>query len=187
MPRTEYALPVYYLLAPSEASSNLAHYDGVRYGYRTPGDVDLIEMFQKTRDEGFGPEVKRRVMLGTYALSAGYYDAYYRKAQQVRTLIARDFERAWERVDVILTPSVPSVAFELGAKADPLEMYLNDIYTIPANLAGLPAISVPCGFKGGLPIGLQMIGRAFEEGTLLRAAYTYEQSAEWRRARRRRA
>ncbi len=185
LPHTEYALPVYYLLAPSEASSNLARYDGVRYGYRTPGDVDMTEMFLKTRDEGFGPEVKRRIMLGTYALSAGYYDAYYKKAQQVRTLIARDFARAWEQVDVLVTPSVPTVAFEFGAKTEnPLEMYLNDLYTIPTNLAGLPAVSVPCGFSAeGLPVGLQVIGRHFAEETLLRVAYTYERGTEWHRAR----
>ena len=184
LPHTEYALPVYYLLAPSEASSNLARYDGVRYGYRTPGDVDMVEMFLKTRDEGFGAEVKRRIMLGTYALSAGYYDAYYRKAQQVRTLIARDFERAWEQADLLLTPVVPTLPFEIGAKADdPLAMYLVDIYTIPTNLAGLPAMSLPCGFASGLPIGMQLIGRPFDEETLLRIAYTYEQGTEWHRAR----
>jgi aspartyl-tRNA(Asn)/glutamyl-tRNA(Gln) amidotransferase subunit A len=184
LPHTEYALPVYYLIAPCEASSNLARYDGVRYGYRTPGDVDMIEMFLKTRDEGFGAEVKRRIMLGTYALSAGYYDAYYRKAQQVRTLIIRDFEKAWEQVDALLTPSAPTVAFGIGENVDdPIKMYLNDVCTIPVNLAGLPAISLPCGFSEGLPVGLQLIGRHLEEPTLLRAAYTYEQSNEWHRAR----
>ncbi|MBW3624892.1 MAG: Asp-tRNA(Asn)/Glu-tRNA(Gln) amidotransferase subunit GatA [Armatimonadetes bacterium] len=185
LPHTEYALPVYYLIAPSEASSNLARYDGVRHGYRTPGDVDMIEMYLKTRDEGFGAEVKRRIMLGTYALSAGYYDAYYRKAQQVRTLIARDFERAWEKVDLLLTPSTPTVAFPIGERADdPLAMYLNDIFTIPTNLAGLPALSLPCGFSPeGLPVGLQLIGKAFDEETLFRVGYTYERSTEWHRAR----
>jgi aspartyl-tRNA(Asn)/glutamyl-tRNA(Gln) amidotransferase subunit A len=184
LPHTEYALPVYYLIAPCEASSNLARYDGVRYGYRTPGDVDMIEMFLKTRDEGFGAEVKRRIMLGTYALSAGYYDAYYRKAQQVRTLIIRDFEKAWEQADVLLTPSAPTVAFGIGENVnDPLKMYLNDVCTIPVNLAGLPAISIPCGFSHEMPVGLQLIGRHLDEPTLLRAAYTYEQSNEWYRAR----
>jgi len=180
MPHTEYALPAYYIIAPSECSSNLARYDGVKYGFRTPDDVDMIKMMERTRDQGFGPEVKRRVMLGTYALSAGYYDAYYLKAQKVRTLIKRDFDRAWEKVDVLVTPTSPTVAFELGARtADPLQMYAADICTIPVNLAGLPGISVPCGFVDGLPVGLQIIGKAFDEETILRAAYAYEQHTEW--------
>jgi aspartyl-tRNA(Asn)/glutamyl-tRNA(Gln) amidotransferase subunit A len=184
LPHTEYALPAYYLIAPSEASSNLARYDGVRYGYRTPGDVDMVEMFLKTRDEGFGPEVKRRIMLGTYALSAGYYDAYYRKAQEVRTLIVRDFVKAWERVDLLLTPSSPTVAFKIGENADdPLAMYLNDVCTIPVNLAGLPALSLPCGFSEEMPVGMQLIGKPLDEETLFRVAYSYEQSTEWHLAR----
>lgn len=184
LPHTEYALPAYYLVAPSECSSNLARYDGVRYGYRTPEDVDMIEMFLKTRAEGFGAEVKRRIMLGTYALSAGYYDAYYLKALKVRTLIRQDFERAWEKVDVLATPTSPTVAFPLGAKiADPYQMYLSDVCTIPVNLAGLPALSLPCGFDDGLPVGLQFIAKPFDESTLFRVAYTYEQNTDWHRRR----
>ncbi|HEY3284431.1 MAG TPA: Asp-tRNA(Asn)/Glu-tRNA(Gln) amidotransferase subunit GatA [Armatimonadota bacterium] len=184
LPHTEYALPVYYLVAPSECSSNLARFDGVRYGHRTAQDVDMIDMFLKTRDEGFGPEVKRRIMLGTYALSAGYYDAYYLKAGKVRSLIARDFQRAWEKVDILLTPTSPTVAFEIGAKAnDPMQMYLSDICTIPVNLAGIPALSLPCGFQDGLPIGLQMIAKPFAEETLLRAAFSYEQMNDWHKQR----
>ncbi|MGQ9523758.1 MAG: Asp-tRNA(Asn)/Glu-tRNA(Gln) amidotransferase subunit GatA [Armatimonadota bacterium] len=180
LPHTQYALPAYYIIAPSECSSNLARYDGVKYGFRTADDVDMIKMMERTRDQGFGPEVKRRVMLGTYALSAGYYDAYYLKAQKVRTLIKRDFDRAWEKVDVLVTPTSPTVAFELGARtADPLQMYAADICTIPVNLAGLPGISLPCGFVDGLPVGLQIIGKAFDEETILRAAYAYEQNTEW--------
>ena len=184
MPHTQYALPVYYLIAPSECSSNLARYDGVKYGLRTAQDVDMIAMMEKSRDEGFGPEVKRRIMLGTYALSAGYYDAYYLKAQKVRTLIKRDFDRAWEQFDVLLTPTSPTVAFEIGARvADPLRMYAADLCTIPVNLAGLPAISVPCGFVDGLPVGLQVIGKPFAEETVLQVAYTYEQHTEWHKRR----
>jgi aspartyl-tRNA(Asn)/glutamyl-tRNA(Gln) amidotransferase subunit A len=180
LPHTEYALPVYYIIAPSECSSNLARYDGVKYGFRTEDDVDMITMMERTRDQGFGAEVKRRIMLGTYALSAGYYDAYYLKAQKVRTLIKRDFDRAWEKVDVLVTPTSPTVAFEFGARtADPLQMYAADVCTIPVNLAGLPGISVPCGFVDGLPVGLQIIGKAFDEETILRAAYAYEQNTDW--------
>ena len=182
LPTTDAAIATYYLVATAEASSNLARYDGVKYGLRSKQTKDLLEMYMTTRQEGFGPEVKRRIMLGTYALSAGYYDAYYGKAQAVRTLIRRDFEAAFQEVDLIVTPVMPTPAFKLGEKvADPLQMYLSDIYTISVNLAGIPAISLPCGFsKAGLPIGLQIIGRAFEEETVLRAAHAYEQATMWR-------
>ncbi len=185
LPHTEYAVATYYILATAEASSNLARYDGVRYGYRTPEGRDLLEMYMKTRAEGFGPEVKRRIMLGTYALSAGYYDAFYKKAQQVRTLIKRDFDEAYKAVDVIVTPTAPTPAFRFGEKtADPLQMYLSDIFTISVNLAGIPAISLPGGFsKGGLPIGLQILGRAFDEERVLRVAYTFEQETEFHKRR----
>src|SRR6058998_916615 len=180
LPMTTYAIATYYLIATAEASSNLARYDGVRYGNRAK-EKGLMEMYMKTRQEGFGAEVKRRIMLGTYALSAGYYDAYYGKAQAVRTLIKRDFDEALKEVDVIVTPTMPTPAFKLGEKIqDPLQMYLSDIYTISVNLAGLPAISLPCGLSSGkLPIGLQIIGRPFEEEKVLRAAYAYEQATEW--------
>jgi aspartyl-tRNA(Asn)/glutamyl-tRNA(Gln) amidotransferase subunit A len=185
LPHTKYAVATYYLIAPAEASSNLARYDGVKYGLRAPGGKDLIQMYGRTRAGGFGPEVKRRIMLGTYALSAGYYEAYYGKAQRVRTLIKRDFETAFGKVDLIVTPTSPSAAFRLGEKtADPLEMYLSDIFTISANLAALPAISIPCGFTPrGLPIGLQLIGRALDEAMLLRGAHAYEQATDWHRRR----
>jgi aspartyl-tRNA(Asn)/glutamyl-tRNA(Gln) amidotransferase subunit A len=185
LPHTEYAVAVYYLVATAEASSNLARYDGVKYGYRTPASEHLIDMYMKTRREGFGPEVKRRIMLGTYALSAGYYDAYYLKALKVRTLIREDFTRAFQRCDAIVTPTSPGVAFRFGERmADPLQMYLSDILTISANLAGIPGISVNCGFsKSGLPIGLQIIGKPFDEATLLRMAHAYEQACEWRTRR----
>ena len=181
LPMTQYAVATYYLLATAEASSNLARYDGVKYGYRAAKEKGLLEMYMKTRQEGFGPEVKRRIMLGTYALSAGYYDAYYGKAQAVRTLIKRDFDEAFKDVDVIVTPTMPTPAFKLGEKVqDPLQMYLSDIYTISVNLAGVPAIVVPCGFSSGkLPIGLQIIGRPFEEEKILRTAYAYEQATDW--------
>ena len=180
LPTTDYALAAYYLIAPAEASSNLARYDGVKYGLRAAGGRDLIEMYGRTRAQGFGAEVKRRIMLGTYALSAGYYDAYYGRAQKVRTLVRRDFEAAFARVDVIVAPTTPNVPFRLGEKADPLAMYLNDVFTIPVNLAGLPGLSVRCGFDpAGLPIGLQFIGKAFDEATLLRAAYAYEHATNW--------
>ncbi|MCK5382018.1 MAG: Asp-tRNA(Asn)/Glu-tRNA(Gln) amidotransferase subunit GatA [Candidatus Latescibacteria bacterium] len=176
LPHTEVAIATYYILAMAEASANLARYDGVKYGFRAEGTRDLSDMYCRTRSEGFGDEVKRRIMLGTYTLSAGYYDAYYRKAQKVRTLIARDFEQALERCDVLITPTSPTVAFKLGEKLDdPLQMYLSDIYTISANLAGVPALSAPCGVSPeGLPIGLQIFGRPFEEETVLRAAYSVE-------------
>ncbi len=182
LPHTGYAVATYYVLATSEASANLARYDGVRYGLRTKGK-DLLDMYMKTRAEGFGAEVKRRIILGTYALSTGYYDAYYRKAQQVRTLIKRDFQKAYEKVDVIVTPTTPTTAFRAGEKTeDPLQMYLSDIFTISVNLAGVPAISLPCGLtSGGLPVGLQIIGNHFDEGSVLRAAYAYEQNTDWHR------
>lgn len=179
-PSVEYALASYYLIAPAEASSNLARYDGVRYGIRSKQAGDVIGMFETTRDEGFGAEVKRRIMLGTYALSAGYYDAYYEKAQRVRTVIKRELDQAWERFDVLVTPTSPEVAFRIGEKADdPIAMKLVDICTIPVNMAGTCAVSIPCGFAGHLPIGLQLIGRPFDEATLLRAAHAYEQSTDW--------
>ena len=184
MPHTGYAVAAYYVLTTSEASSNLARYDGVRYGLRAEGE-DLIDMYMKTRAEGFGAEVKRRIILGTYALSSGYYDAYYKKAQQVRTLIKQDFEKAFEKVDVIVTPTAPTPAFRAGEKtADPLQMYLSDIFTISVNLAGVPGISVPCGFtSGGLPVGLQIIGKHFDEESVLKTAYAYEQATEWHKRR----
>jgi len=183
LPHTPYAVATYYLVATAEASSNLARYDGVKYGFRISKPADLLEMYQKTRREGFGPEVRRRIMLGTYALSAGYYDAYYLKAQKVRTLIRRDFERAFERCEVIATPTSPTPPFTFGEKTeDPLQMYLSDIFTISVNLAGLPAISIPCGFtKAGLPIGLQLIGKPFDEATILKVAHAYEQATDWHR------
>ena len=180
LPHTEYAVAVYYIVATAEASSNLARYDGMRYGYRA-GAKDLIETYMITRDEGFGAEVKRRIMLGTYALSAGYYDAYYSKAQRVRALIKRDFDEAFQSCDLIVTPTAPTTAFKLGEKTqDPLQMYLSDIYTISINLAGLPAVSLPCGFDPeGMPIGMQIIGEHFDEATILRVAHHYEQATEW--------
>ena len=181
LPMTKYALPAYYIIAPAEASSNLARYDGVKYGLRVPGD-SLDDMYERTRGEGFGAEVKRRVLIGTYVLSAGYYDAYYLKAQKVRNLIAQDFAAAFDRVDCLLTPTAPSAAFAIGEHADdPISMYLNDVFTIPANLAGLPAISVPAGLSAdGLPLGLQIIGRAFDEATVLRVGAALERAAEFR-------
>jgi aspartyl-tRNA(Asn)/glutamyl-tRNA(Gln) amidotransferase subunit A len=180
LPHTEFAVAVYYIVATAEASSNLARYDGMRFGYRADAK-DLGETYMLTRDEGFGAEVKRRIMLGTYVLSGGYYDAYYLKAQQVRTLIKRDFDEAFKHCDVIVTPTAPTTAFKIGEKTqDPLQMYLSDIYTISANLAGLPAISLPCGFDDqGMPIGLQIIGKPFDEATILRVAHHYEQATEW--------
>ena len=178
LPHTRYALPAYYIVAPAECSSNLARYDGVRYGLRVPGR-DLTEMYENTRAAGFGQEVRRRVMIGTYVLSAGYYDAYYKKAQQIRALIARDFKQAFEKCDVLLTPTAPTAAFAAGDKMDdPVTMYLNDMFTIPASMAGLPGISVPAGVdKDGLPLGLQLIGRAFDEETMLKAAAALEKAA----------
>jgi aspartyl-tRNA(Asn)/glutamyl-tRNA(Gln) amidotransferase subunit A len=177
LPHAPYGLSAYYVLAPAEASSNLARFDGVRYGLRADGAEDLLEMYERTRHDGFGAEVKRRIMLGTYALSAGYYDAYYGRAQRVRTKIAEDFARAFADVDFIVTPTAPTVAFELGAKtSDPLAMYLNDYCTVPMSLAGIPAISIPCGLSDGLPVGLQIAGAAFSENRLLDAAHALEQA-----------
>jgi aspartyl-tRNA(Asn)/glutamyl-tRNA(Gln) amidotransferase subunit A len=181
LPHTKYALPTYYIVAPAEASSNLARYDGVRFGHRAAGPRDITDLYERSRGEGFGAEVQRRVLIGTYVLSAGYYDAYYARAQKLRTLIARDFASAFEKCDVLLTPSTPGPAFAVGAKtADPLEMYLQDVFTVTVNLAGLPGISVPAGLTAnGLPLGLQLIGKAFDEGTLLRAARAVEDAAEF--------
>jgi aspartyl-tRNA(Asn)/glutamyl-tRNA(Gln) amidotransferase subunit A len=178
LPHTPYAIPTYYLIATAEASSNLARYDGVRYSHRARGVKTLSEMYRRSRDEGFGAEVKRRIMLGTYALSAGYYDAYYLKAQKVRTLLTRDFDAAFRKVDAIVTPTSPTAAFRLGEKSnDPLSMYLADIYTVTADLAGIPGISVPCGqTPEKLPIGLQILGKHFDEATILRLAHAYEKA-----------
>jgi aspartyl-tRNA(Asn)/glutamyl-tRNA(Gln) amidotransferase subunit A len=181
LPHTRYCLDAYYVIATAEASSNLARFDGVRYGHRSKAATDAIDLYAKSRAEGFGAEVKRRIILGTYVLSSGYYDAYYLRAQKVRTLIRRDFLNAFAEVDALLTPTSPVPAFKIGEKADPLAMYLLDIYTIGVNLAGLPAASVPCGFtRAGLPIGLQLIGQPFKEADLLALAHTYEQAHEWR-------
>jgi aspartyl-tRNA(Asn)/glutamyl-tRNA(Gln) amidotransferase subunit A len=183
LPHTEYGVAVYYLIAPAEASANLARYDGVKYGYAAPAPT-LLEAYMRTRDQGFGPEVKRRIMLGTYALSTGYYDAYYLKAQKVRTLIKGDFDRAFEQYDVLAAPTSPTVAFRLGERVeDPLAMYLSDVCTIPVNLAGLPGISVPCGFADGLPVGLQLITPPLEEGRLFQVAHRYQQATDWHRRR----
>lgn len=180
LPHSKYALAAYYLLSSSEASANLARFDGVRYGYRTPDAGNLMELYKKTRAEGFGDEVKRRIMLGTFALSSGYYDAYYKKAQQVRTLIKQDFENVFEKYDVIIGPTTPTPAFKIGENIDdPLTMYANDILTIPLNLAGLPGISVPCGFDDGLPLGLQIIGKHFDEASVYRVAHAFEQATDF--------
>ncbi|MFL2893510.1 MAG: Asp-tRNA(Asn)/Glu-tRNA(Gln) amidotransferase subunit GatA [Candidatus Pelagibacter sp.] len=181
LPNTNYALPAYYIVAPAEASSNLARYDGVKYGFRSKGD-NLIDMYEKTRSEGFGDEVKRRIMIGTYVLSSGYYDAYYLKAQKVRRLIKNDFDEAYKKVDAILTPSTPSSAFKIGEKSnDPVSMYLNDIFTVPVNLAGLPAISIPSGRdKNNLPLGLQLIGKAFDEQNILNIAFSIEKQINFK-------
>lgn len=185
LPHSEYAVAAYYIIASSEASSNLARYDGVRYGVRAKGADRLIDLYKRTRSEGFGDEVKRRIMLGTYSLSSGYYDAYYLKAQKVRTLIKRDFEQLFAQYDVIIGPTTPTTAFKIGEKIDdPLTMYMEDILTIPVNLAGIPAISVPCGFAAnGLPVGLQIVGKAFDESTLLRVAHAFEQHTDHHRYR----
>ncbi len=184
LPSTEAALAVYYIIAPSEASANLARYDGVKYGFSYRQGATMWENMEKTRGQGFGPEVKRRIMIGTYALSSGYYDAYYLKAQKVRTVIRREFDAALERCDVILSPVTPTPAFKIGEKTgDPYEMYLNDIFTLPVNIAGLPGISVPAGFVDDLPVGVQLIGKPFDEATVLRAAYAFEQSADWHKRR----
>ncbi len=184
LPHTPYAVATYYLVATAEASSNLARYDGVRYGRRAERVGDLLDMYRRTRSEGFGAEVKRRILLGTYVLSAGYYDAYYRKAQQVRTLLRRDFEEAFAACDVIATPTAPETAFRLGERAaDPLRMYLSDVFTVSAPLAGIPALSVPCGFVDGLPVGLQLMGRALDEASLLRVADAYQRRSDWHERR----
>ena len=180
LPHTRHSLAVYYIIAPSEASANLARYDGVKYGFSYKETDNMWEAMEKTRQFGFGPEVKRRIMLGTYALSAGYYDAYYLKAQKVRTIIRREFDQAFEKYDALITPTSPTVPFKIGEKADnPLQMYLSDVCTLPINIAGLPAVSIQGGFANGLPIGLQIIGKPFSEETILRIAYAYEQAAEW--------
>ncbi|OLS40907.1 Asp-tRNA(Asn)/Glu-tRNA(Gln) amidotransferase subunit GatA [Bacillus sp. MRMR6] len=180
LPHSKYALATYYLLSSSEASANLARFDGVRYGYRTPNAENLLELYKQTRAEGFGEEVKRRIMLGTFALSSGYYDAYYKKAQKVRTLIKKDFEDIFANYDVVIGPTTPTPAFKLGENtADPMTMYANDILTIPVNLAGVPGISVPCGFDKGLPLGLQIIGKHFDEATIYRVAHAFEQATDF--------
>lgn len=181
LPITEYAIPAYYLISSAEASSNLARYDGVKYGYRAEKFTDLLDLYKQTRSEGFGAEVKRRIMLGTYALSSGYYDAYYKKALQVRTLIKNGFNEAFNKYDVVLGPTAPTTAYKIGEKSDnPLEMYLGDIYTVSVNIAGLPGLAIPCGFdSSNLPIGLQLIGRPFDESTLLRVGFTFEQNTEF--------
>ncbi|TAJ20002.1 MAG: Asp-tRNA(Asn)/Glu-tRNA(Gln) amidotransferase subunit GatA [Dehalococcoidia bacterium] len=184
LPAARAALPVYYIIAPSEASANLARYDGVKYGFSYPDGKNAEEAMAESRGRGFGAEVKRRIMLGTYALSAGYYDAYYLKAQKVRTLIQREYAAAFADVDLILTPTSPGVAFRIGEKVDdPVAMYLNDLYTIPVNIAGIPGISIPCGFSEGLPVGLQLVGRPFEESTLLQAAHAYGSVTDWHQRR----
>lgn len=184
LPHTEYAVATYYLLASSEASSNLARFDGVRYGVRADDPDNLIDLYRKSRSQGFGDEVKRRIMLGTYALSSGYYDAYYLKSQKVRTLIKQDFDNVFNNYDLIIGPTAPTAAFRIGEQVgDPLTMYLNDICTIPVSLAGVPAISIPCGFADGLPVGLQIIGKAFDERTVLRAAHAFEQHTDHHKAR----
>jgi aspartyl-tRNA(Asn)/glutamyl-tRNA(Gln) amidotransferase subunit A len=180
LPNLPLSVPTYYVVAPAEASSNLARYDGVRYGHRCKEPRDLLDLYRRSRGEGFGAEVKRRIMTGTYVLSAGYYDAYYLRAQRVRQLITDDFRRAFLEVDVLMGPMTPTAAFPIGAKTDdPIAMYLNDIYTIGANLAGLPAISVPCGLVGGLPVGLQIVGPHFGEAKLLNAAHLYQRETDW--------
>ncbi|MCI0865730.1 MAG: Asp-tRNA(Asn)/Glu-tRNA(Gln) amidotransferase subunit GatA, partial [Chloroflexi bacterium] len=184
LPTTKYALACYYVIAPSECSANLARYDGVKYGYSFQDTDDMWRAMELTRQYGFGPEVKRRIMLGSYALSAGYYDAYYVKAQQARTLIRQDFDRVFQEVDILVTPTSPVVAFPLGEKTeDPVQMYLIDVCTVPLNIAGLPGISVPCGYSQGLPVGMQLIGPHLSEATLLGLAYAYEQATPWHNAR----
>lgn len=182
LPHTEYAVITYYIIAPAEASANLARYDGVRYGFRASNATSAPEMTRLSRTEGFGPEVRRRIMLGTYVLSSGYYDAYYKKAMQVRTLIRRDFNEAFEKCDVLLTPTSPVVAYPVDGKMDPLSIYMLDVTTIPVNMAGLPGISIPCGFADGMPVGMQLIGKVLDEETVLRAAYTFEQATDFHKA-----
>jgi aspartyl-tRNA(Asn)/glutamyl-tRNA(Gln) amidotransferase subunit A len=180
LPNLPLSVPAYYVVAPAECSSNLARFDGVRFGHRAKDPRDLMDLYKRSRGEGFGAEVKRRIMTGTYVLSAGYYDAYYLKAQKVRQLISADFKRAFSEVDVLMGPTTPTPAFPIGAKtSDPITMYLNDIYTIGANLAGLPAMSIPCGFADGLPVGLQIVGPHFSEGKLLNAAHVFQRETDW--------
>ena len=180
LPNQAHGIPAYYVVAPAEASSNLSRFDGVRFGHRCERPESLEDLYERSRTEGFGPEVKRRILIGTYALSAGYYDAYYKKAMQVRRLISEDFERAFADVDLIAGPTTPTTAFARGAKTDdPVAMYLNDLYTVSANLCGLPAMSVPCGLADGLPVGLQLIGRAFDEARLLGVAHRYQRDSDW--------
>ena len=183
LPNNHLSVPAYYVVAPAEASANLSRYDGVRYGFRCDNPIDLEDMYMRTRSEGFGSEVKRRIMVGTYALSAGYYDAYYQKAQKIRRLIKNDFDAAFETVDVIVGPTSPHTAFSLGATTDPVKMYLEDIYTIAVNLAGLPGISIPAGFGGNLPIGMQIVGKEFAEAKLLNVAHQYQQVTEWHKSK----
>jgi aspartyl-tRNA(Asn)/glutamyl-tRNA(Gln) amidotransferase subunit A len=183
LPNTQLSIPVYYVLAPAEASSNLSRYDGVRYGHRAAEYTDLNDMYMKSRAEGFGAEVKRRILIGTYVLSAGYYDAYYLKAQQIRRLIADDFVQAFKQCDIIMGPTAPSTAFKAGEKADdPVAMYLQDVYTIATNLAGLPGMSIPAGFSDGLPVGLQLMGNYFDEARMLDVAHAYQQVTDWHQA-----
>jgi len=183
LPHSEYALPAYYLIAPAEASANLARFDGVRYGIRDFEADNVVQMFSNTRAAGFGDEVKRRIMLGTYALSSGYYDAYYLKALKVRRLISNDFTEVFNNFDIIVSPTTPTTAFKLGEQNDPLTLYMNDILTVPVNMAGLPGISIPCGFAGGLPVGMQIIGRPFDEGTLIKVAYAFEQNTDYHKSK----
>jgi aspartyl-tRNA(Asn)/glutamyl-tRNA(Gln) amidotransferase subunit A len=188
LPSTEYAVAVYYIIATAEASANLARFDGVRYGYRAENPKDVLDLYGRTREEGFGPEVKRRIVLGTYVLSSGYYDAYYLRAQKVRELIRRDFARVFEKVDALISPTSPVAAFKVGERvADPLQMYLADIFTIAANLAGICGISIPCGFAElnahRLPIGLQLLGKPLDEARILQVAHAYEQNTDWHKAR----
>jgi len=184
LPHTRYALAAYYIIAPSEASANLARYDGVKYGFSYQDTDNMWEAMEKTRQYGFGPEVKRRIMLGTYALSAGYYDAWYLKAQKVRTIIRQEFDQAFEKYDALVTPTSPTAPFKIGEKVDdPLQMYLSDVCTLPINIAGVPSISLPAGFADGLPIGMQIIGKPFSEETLLKIAYAYQQATEWHNKR----
>jgi aspartyl-tRNA(Asn)/glutamyl-tRNA(Gln) amidotransferase subunit A len=184
LPSTPYALAAYYIIAPSEASANLARYDGVKYGFSYSDADSMWDAMEKTRQFGFGDEVKRRIMLGTYALSAGYYDAYYLKAQKVRTLIRREFDQAFAKYDALVTPTSPTVPFRIGEKTeDPVQMYLSDVCTLPINIAGVPALSIPAGFGNGLPIGMQLIGKPFGEETILKVAYAYEQATEWHKMR----
>jgi len=181
LPNSHLSVPAYYVIAPAEASANLSRYDGVRYGYRCENPVDLEDMYKRTRSEGFGEEVKRRIMIGTYALSAGFYDAYYRKAQKIRRLIKVDFSNAFKEVDVIIGPTSPHTAFKLGSKSDPVSMYLEDIYTIAVNLAGLPAISIPAGSANGLPIGMHIVAGDFEEAKVLNVAHQFQKHTDWHR------